>query len=77
MESHFLIVGQKYFFAGTCLPSCSLATDIRTCYNTNFSGGKWALWKIITDLVFRWSKSESNRKVLIEKAYIRAARLIV
>jgi hypothetical protein len=22
------VVGQEFFFAGTCLPSCSLATDI-------------------------------------------------
>jgi hypothetical protein len=28
MASHFLIVGQAFFFAGTCLPSCSLATAI-------------------------------------------------
>jgi len=41
----------------------------------NFSGGKWALWKIIRDLGFRWRKSENNRKILIEKDDIRAARL--
>jgi hypothetical protein len=41
----------------------------------NFSGRKWALWKIIRDLGFRWRKSENNRKVLIEKDDIRAERL--
>jgi hypothetical protein len=41
----------------------------------NFSGGKLALWKIIRDLGSRWRKSENNRKVLIEKDAIRAARL--
>jgi hypothetical protein len=28
MENPLLIVSQEFFFAGTCLPSCSLATDI-------------------------------------------------
>jgi hypothetical protein len=41
-----------------------------------FSGGTWALWKIIIDLSFRWRKSESNRKVIIEKDDIRAARWV-
>lgn len=40
-----------------------------------FNGGKWTLWKIITDLRCRWKKSESNRKVTVEKNDIRAARL--
>jgi hypothetical protein len=41
----------------------------------NFSGRKWALWKIIRDLGFRWRKSKNNRKVFIEKDDIRAASL--
>jgi hypothetical protein len=28
MESPLPIVGQEFFFAGKCLPSCSLASDI-------------------------------------------------
>jgi hypothetical protein len=28
MESPLPIVGKEFFFAGTCLPSCALATDI-------------------------------------------------
>jgi hypothetical protein len=33
MESSFSIVGQEFIFTVTCLPSCSLATDTRACYN--------------------------------------------
>jgi hypothetical protein len=28
MESPLPVIGKEFFFAGTCLPSCSLATDI-------------------------------------------------
>jgi hypothetical protein len=28
MENPLSIIGQEFFFEGTCLPSCSLATDI-------------------------------------------------
>jgi hypothetical protein len=42
----------------------------------NFSGRNVALWKIIIDLGFTCNKSESNRKVLIQKwDDVRAAML--
>jgi hypothetical protein len=41
----------------------------------NLSGGKWALWRIITYLGFRSRISECNRKVPIENDDIRATRL--
>jgi hypothetical protein len=34
MESPLPIVGQEFFFEGTCLPSCSLATDIHVTIYT-------------------------------------------
>jgi hypothetical protein len=41
----------------------------------NFSGGKWALWKIIR---FRLQVEEiRKKKILIEKDDIRAARLAI
>jgi hypothetical protein len=41
----------------------------------NFSDGKWDVSKIIRDSGFSWREWVSNRKVLIEKDDIRAARL--
>jgi hypothetical protein len=41
----------------------------------NFSGRKWAVWKVNGDLD-RWQmKSENDRKGLLEKDDVRAARL--
>jgi hypothetical protein len=46
----------------------------RTINEFHTTDSEEALWKIIRDLGFRWRKSENNRKVLIEKDDIRAAR---
>jgi hypothetical protein len=35
--------------------------------SVRFGGGKWALWKIVRNLGFRWRRSEIRRKVLIER----------
>lgn len=41
----------------------------------NFKGGKTSLRKILRQLGFRWKKTKSNRKILIEKHDIREKRI--
>lgn len=55
--------------------SCFTTVSLSFQQNIDFSGGKWALYRIIRDLGFRWWKSENNREVLIAKDDIRAARM--
>lgn len=43
--------------------------------NSDFKGSKWALSKILRRLGFRWKKSTSNRKLLVENFDIRELRL--
>jgi hypothetical protein len=77
MESPFPIVGQEFFFAGTWLPNCSLATDVLVII---FYCKKFYRWCVTLDIsdyllsIAQYSEQNTSQKLHVFSSLVEKVR---